>query len=237
MAQRVGRAWRRAAVPRLSGAVLFANNLLARCRRAAMRLEPLQFLLAQRSKMVVMHRHAGRTENHFGVTLQTVVVRNETAHPAASKYAAPLTLATHAAPTNAVVLAAPAAQRTPRQDMPTASHRTAARIVNVALAVDAMAALHQAMPLAAQLAPSSATSPMAGLPEDMPTVRPRPGPPGAAVAEAQAPVVPADAPIARMKATVEAQALPPHEIERIAERVLGSIDRRILAERERRGRF
>jgi len=31
--------------------------------------------------------------------------------------------------------------------------------------------------------------------------------------------------------------LPPHEIERITERVLGGIDRRILAERERRGGF
>jgi len=229
------RAWRRAAAPRLSGTALFASSVLARYRRVARREEHLQLLLAQPSKTWVLHRHAGRTENRFGVTLHTVVVRTEAAHSEAGQCMEAPTLPVRTVMASAIGPMAAAVPRATLLETSTASRRIATRSARIDSPIDARAPLQQAMPVVAQPKSIGTESPPVRLPDAMPTVRPRVSPPGPTVVEPNARA--AAAVITRAPAATTEQTLPPHEVERIAERVLGSIDRRILAERERRGRF
>lgn len=224
-----------------SRAARFAQGVMARHRHATRLLARLELPLALRARPLVLHRHAGPTLNTLALTLPTVVLRPALAQPLArgtAPAALPLPRGAMPAPSSRGASATPAPLH-----MPLALQRIAARSQRVdGLAAAPTSAAH-AMPVTGRATPAVRPLPPSGLAHDMPTVlRAAPAPARAGLsnrhqrADEPAPqlAVPALRP---QPAALAAQGLPPHEIERITERVLGSIDRRILAERERRGGF
>jgi hypothetical protein len=238
----LARTWRRAAAPRATRAASFAEGVMARYGRAAMRPGALLLVLARRTDAVTVNRFAGRTENHFGVTLQAVVVRHDVAAAAAESRAIPATASTaaQAQAGRARPGASHALPGMPGQDPADTLPSTAARVAGTAPAAftpAAPAAPFPEMPPPSRPGPSTGVAPLVDADTGMPALRPRARPAEATAIDASMPTASPGPAAARPAAASPAPALPPQEIERIAERVLGSIDRRLLAERERRGRF
>jgi hypothetical protein len=239
----LARAWRRAAVARLRGPALFAQALLRRHAQRSARMAGLELLLAQRlaPQPLAVHRHAGNTVNRWSVTMQTVLQRVEQVAQRAEHASTPSGMpamplgSRAAAPANA-------AQREPAHHQ-AAGGNTMLRLVARASRVETTAPspAPTLRPTSLAASPDAPRGVMAApLPQDLPAVRA----PTAArnlgrasqTSDAQAGTETAT-PAARTQPVAVGQPLPQHEIERIAEQVIGSIDRRIVAERERRGRF
>lgn len=234
-------AWQRAAAARLSGPARFAQALLARHGQGVRRTPRIDMLLALRKRtQITVLQSAGDTQLHIAMTLPA-------AHARIEPSAAPLGRSDHDFALPAVwpqqprILAPQPSASTP--PVPSASATPAMAVLRRALSrgtrLDALptasAAAAQALPVAAPT--SVARAAPARLPDDLPTAKPRP----ASVPMRAEPEAASPSDVARLASTAvraaPTQALPPHEIERITEQVLGGIDRRILAERERLGRF
>ena len=254
VSRQVARAWRRAAVARLSGPSLFAKSVLARHGHGQSRAPRLALLLALRARsqhVSVMHR-AGNTRLQVALTLHSVTFQNVVGTASRS---APSSGGSDRAPMcrGDTALALAGKNSIPRlreQAMvmalplvPTAptgrgqASRLLARALRVESAPSAPGSATRSMPVAVNPPASRSNSDLTRLPGDLPLLQPRPGGfvPPATASQASASESATASPASSR--TPPMLPLPPHEIERITERVLGGIDRRILAERERRGGF
>ena len=221
---------------RLRGPARFAQALRARYRRGARSVPWLELSLAARRDAgdLVLHRHTLHAPNPVTVVLRSVLQRVE--RPAAQvRIEATLPVATGVAVVERSAQPAAASPvAAPRVPMPVLQ-RLAARATRID--ADRSAWPAPALPLSAPASTHPAPPSPARLPDDLALRRPAgrvttatPAAPGAA-SDTGTPTPP------RGPANTPAPHLAPHEIERIAEQVMNSLDRRIVAERERRGRF
>ncbi len=251
------RRWGGDAVARLSGPVLFARALLARYRLGLTRIPLLDLLpvLRARPHLVALHLHADNRVNRFAVTLHSRLQRQETGPGSLGPEAPAPRLQSRTSARRTAVPAEPVpppAAATLRRliargtraeaepGSPTPGQGAAPRQTGT----DSSQAVVSGRPAPARIASSLSTGPDkpgAGArpvrsPEDLPTVRSRPQAPALATGAVGIATADAAAPSPRTAHPAPAPTLSPPEIERIAEQVIGSIDRRIIAERERRGR-
>jgi hypothetical protein len=218
------------------GPARFAKALIARYRHGTRALPGLELSLAarQRECELVLHRHTLQALNPVRVVLQSVLQRVETA-AAPARGEATLPVASNVAPIGRAALASAAAPLVaPFAAMPVLHQRLAARATRVE--TEPATRLAPALVLPAAGSTRAAPASTARLPDDLPLRQ----------APLRAPVVtPAltstasdtgPTPPPRRPPSAPAPVLAPHEIERITEQVMTSLDRRILAERERWGR-
>lgn len=232
------RAWRRAAAPRLSSSLQFAQALMARHGHGVHRSTQLALLLAvrARSPQLTVHRRSAQSTTQLSLTLQTVLQRGQRLH------AQPGRRKTELPPAGARL---DSVLRLPQSELTSAhapiqapvSGRILARRARVDVVANSQGQVVQAKSLARGPDAFRATVPPERMPADLPMVRQRSNT-AALNVRGGPPVEPAPAVpnVSRTASSTSTQALPPHEIDRITEQVMGSIDRRILAERERHGR-
>ena len=232
------RAWWRAKVARQCGPAVFAQALLARHGQGLRRVPRITLLLAPRAQPhhFTLHRHIGNTVNQFTVNMQTVFHRRETAPDRLARVdtTRPLLAMTRHASASAPALATAHVPSPPVRD--NAFRRMVTRRTRTETEPGAMNQVLRAMSVSPEGDPARNGAPSAGIAGDLPMLRPRSKATVAATIEAS-PATDVTAVPPRETHTAPAQPLQPHEIERITEQVLGSIDRRIIAERERQGRI
>lgn len=231
------RTWRRATAPRLVASLRFAQALVARHGLGTRVAQWLDMRLAMRPRagLLTLQLRGEHTTTLIERNLQTplqhtklVRLQPRSHHagdvrPAARREGSAPLLAGVPVP---ALLAAPFVQRVIARGT-----RTEALPGERAQAVQAMPASRVGD------APRSAAL-FGRVPVELALVKPRLADAPAAVRPvAPAEPVPALRPVPHAVTAAPAQPLPPQEIERITAQVMGSIDRRILAERERHGRF
>ncbi|MEO8154441.1 MAG: hypothetical protein ABI605_15330 [Rhizobacter sp.] len=228
--------WQRVAAVRQRGPAAFAQALLARHGQGVQRSPRIEMLLALRARKHVtllqqtshhLSPHATAVHMHSTSTVAAPVPmgRSDRDFAVPALWLRPATRATTST-------ASPA--RTPA---PEVLVRAAARNMRIESLPTAPAPTRQALPLASSAHPPVLIASQFSRQDDMPTARPRPAPVSAAAPEPAPASAQAPAPAAAVVRATAPQALPAHEIERIADHVMGSIDRRIVAARERLGRF
>lgn len=234
------RTWQRVAAVRSGGPGRFAQALVRRHVRAVRRVAGLTLPLAapRAMQMHVAVSRAGDSMTRWELKVQAIVqrvrdmlVRVERAGLPAGDGMPPAARALPASPS-------PGEGPVAQSAMANAIPRLVARGRRIESAVPAPVQVLQASParLDTRVLPTARTADRPG--PDLPAVRARMTP---SMLERSAregeETRHARGAAPRSTATVAPAALPQQEIARIAEQVMDSIDRRILAERERRGRF
>ena len=232
------RAWQRAKFARLHGPVVFAQALLARHGRGINRVPRFTLLLALRPMppQLALHRNLTNITNSFAVNLQTVLHRREAAPERLTQLDATRQLPAMTLPSG-ITAPAPAATMGPTPPaVASVLRRILGRATRTEAKPSAMDGVLRAMPVPAGTAPGLIQAPSAGAAGDFPMLRPRSNSP-AAIADEDSATSDVTSTLHRATLAAPDKPLPAHEIERITEQVLRSIDRHIIAERERRGRF
>ena len=235
------RAWRRTATARSSGPASFAQALLARHGQGVSRAPRLEMLVASRARaQFTLLRQMSFTFTQPSMILRDVESRGEVAPTPMGRGDSEFTLpAVWPRPISAAhPTAGPETSPMPRPSA-RAFVRAMARSTRVENQKNPAAAALQSPTIAArpQLIERAPAPRLGRLPDDMPTAQPRRA---LATTRAEIPTpVPSTPPptTPNPKQGTAQQVLPPHEVERITEQVMSSIDRRIVAERERLGRL
>lgn len=223
------------ATARLRGPARFAQALRARYRQGTRPVPALELSLASRLAAgdLVLHRHTLHALHPVTMVLRSVLQRVErTASQVRMEATLPVATGVSLMGRSARPSAAPPVVA-PRAPMPVLQ-RLAARATRIE--TEPPVRPSPALPLSAPASTRSTLLAPARLSDDLPLHRPAvraplATPAGSATASDTGTPQPARRP------TNAPAPMAPHEIERITEQVLNSLDRRIVAERERRGRF